>query len=808
MNKPLPASVFATDQTTDHTARLIADAASIIAPLWPLETAIAVNPLAGFENQSFDAAVQVAAGIFNARPSLPLPAWRSLLADGAISQTALRAAAVEKLGGFEEAFAILGPDLSPLDLLLARLIELPAGAQPARDDPFEAADALIAKWCGAFFAEKAVNLMRDRHAGLYAAVLPLLAVDPDLMDIAGAEATTELSARTVDPVRAIDQNLRVMGLPLVEQGELLKRLVARLPGWAGHIRWRTDHAPPELVSSAPATIADLLALWTTIMRAAPHLRAAPEEAPSDASGALARHFGIESAVDSLDDDPRRAFQLVASFSEGQLGLIFMRAAEEGYRDQLLAQLKNKGTLPISPAERTDAQLVFCIDVRSEPMRRALEERGSYETFGYAGFFGVPVAVRPAGGGFTRKQLPVLLQPSHELKETSRTSVQTTVRRSWRDLLSALKDGLATTFTTAEASGIPAALAMLVGTFAPTRFSRQLVPAALNLSIPIDEQVGYAKGLFDLTGMTEVTSRLVVLVGHAGRATNNPYASALHCGACGGHRGGQNAKLLAAMLNSPAVRSALAAQGVRIREDTLFVAAEHDTTCDEVLLFDQECVPTSHGTDLAKLAADLEKAGSACRQGRAKKLRRSGRDLVLGSAHWGEVRPEWGLAGNAAFIVGPRSLTRAIDLDGRAFLHSYDWRADEDGSALATILTAPMVVAQWINCQYLFSTVDNDRYGAGDKITHNVLGGIGVVQGNGGDLRVGLPMQSLFNDDGSPFHIPQRLLTIVHAPPERIEAVVDSQPVLQRLFENDWVLLVCIDPRTGRQRLLLPKCSKH
>jgi hypothetical protein len=33
-----------------------------------------------------------------------------------------------------------------------------------------------------------------------------------------------------------------------------------------------------------------------------------------------------------------------------------------------------------------------------------------------------------------------------------------------------------------------------------------------------------------------------------------------------------------------------------------------------------------------------------------------------------------------------SVVANIDLDGRSFLHSYDWQIDEDGSALNLILT--------------------------------------------------------------------------------------------------------------------------
>ena len=159
------------------------------------------------------------------------------------------------------------------------------------------------------------------------------------------------------------------------------------------------------------------------------------------------------------------------------------------------------------------------------------------------------------------------------------------------------------------------------------------------------------------------------------------------------------------------------------------------------------------------------------------------------------RPEWGLAGNAAFIVAPRARTRGLDLDGRAFLHSYDPQGDADGTALETILTAPMVVAHWINAQYFASTVDPEVHGAGDKTLHNPLPGVGVLTGSAGDLRTGLPLQSVMDGD-RPYHEPLRLLTVVEAPRDRLVAVIERNPVLQQLFDGSWVHLVAVDPTTG------------
>ncbi len=162
-----------------------------------------------------------------------------------------------------------------------------------------------------------------------------------------------------------------------------------------------------------------------------------------------------------------------------------------------------------------------------------------------------------------------------------------------------------------------------------------------------------------------------------------------------------------------------------------------------------------------------------------------------------MRPEWGLAGNAAFVVGPRALTAGLDLEGRAFLHSYDWRQDPEGKALEIILTAPLVVAEWINTQYYFSTVDNARYGSGDKATQNVVGLVGTVQGNAGDLLTGLPRQSVLDDEGRPFHEPLRLMAVVMAPVGRVTGIIAQNQILQTLFDNGWVALLVIDPDTGR-----------
>ena len=108
------------------------------------------------------------------------------------------------------------------------------------------------------------------------------------------------------------------------------------------------------------------------------------------------------------------------------------------------------------------------------------------------------------------------------------------------------------------------------------------------------------------------------------------------------------------------------------------------------------------------------------------------------------------------------------------------------------MTAPMVVAHWINLQYLTSTTDNQRFGSGNKVLHNVVGGnIGVFEGNGGDLRIGLARQSL-HDGERWLHRPLRLSVIIAAPRSMIDQVIASHQVVRELVEHGWLHLLRLD----------------
>lgn len=813
---------------------LVEEAAQVIAPLWPLSTFIAVNPLWDLRQMSFHDAIAYSSPILgiSGYPSATL--FAGAYQRKRITETDLLGALDDRSVSFASA---RGQARSEGDDSIANALTTTERHDLAFGTAIAATvDQEVAKWCAAYLAGL---FPPPSVGGFYAAWLGIVSSDPAARRIAGKAGRGRLAQLPVQPEDAILLCLDRLGVPKEKEVTELARQLARMPGWAGHAKWRSrwaahDHPGPalHLVDYLAVRLGYEAELLDVAMTRQTRTHGRPSRSPLPGRlGKRTQHaYGVETRperfnIAELSDDLR---EKLSDLSATEAAKTWLSAYEGHYRDRLLNTLDRRTAIP---ARTPAAQAIFCIDVRSEGLRRHLEAAGAYETFGFAGFFGLPIRYQPWGSAEKIDLCPVLLRPSSEMTESPSCFTDPTAVRqlTGRQALAAAHDGFHTAqkgvlspFILAEAGGLVAGPMAVAKTLAPARYQglrrwarRILIPPALTIvdaepvagSMSDEEQALFAETALTTMGLTQNFAPVVLLCGHGSTTENNPYASSLDCGACGGNRGGESARAAAAILNRSATRRLLSTRGIHIPDGTVFVAGEHDTATDEVSLFDQHLIPSHHHDSIAALQAALHHAGAALATERASHLpgalhHNPVAQVATRSADWAQVQPEWGLARNAAFIVAPRDVTMGVDLQCRSFLHSYDPNVDPDGVALETILTAPMVVAHWINAQYYFSTVDPEVLSAGDKTVHNIIAGIGVVQGAGGDLQVGLPLQSLF-DAEEVYHEPMRLLTIVQAPNALIEAVIARNPVLRELFDGEWVHLAAREDQRDSWKIRHP-----
>ncbi len=782
----------------------VATAAHDIVPSWPVESFIAVNPLAGHEPRPFETAAIPGVVLARSRDAYLADADRGRIVDADLEE-----ALAERVPELAGQLTIGGKSVSAmsvaiLDMKTAQWIS-PTAAEPSA--PW--LDEYMATWVSSYLDPDPLWAMPHKQHGFYRAWRTLARRDPSLP----RTARRTVSELPVEPDAALAWALVKLGVPAEAVTETLRTELQHLPGWVGHIKWRAEKIGDiDLLSylGVRLTLQAVLGLTCLPAQRGP---VRTDEAPP-ALWQRAEHVARSIGGSRADrDDIAAVSRVLATHPVPDHALTWQKAYEQHYRAALVDDLRD--TDPFTP--RPQVQLVMCIDPRSEGMRRHVEVLPEVETFGFAGFFGVPVRFSRYKARGAINSLPALLTARHHLTEHPTHSAKAenhTMRGRTRDALRRsthrADSGTVTPFAFAEVSGWLFGAISVLRTLTPTvqaRIHRFLTPATATLpsnvtvadAFTLEERAAMAETAVRMMGIAQFAP-LVVLAGHASESMNNMYQSALDCGACGGNPGAANARASAAIFNAPDVRALLAARGIDIPSDSFFIAAEHNTVTDAVTLLDQHLIPQGHVDAVHTFERAQHIAAEMLVRERAQDLPGASPHSparVQGRAHdWAEVYPELGLAGNAAMIIGPRQMTRGVNLDRRVFLHSYQTELDLDGAALETIMTAPLVVAQWINHQYYFSALNPTILGAGTKTIHNAVGTIGVLAGHAGDLRRGLPWQSVGLGDQL-FHEPMRLTVIIEAPLDSIGRIVSRNQVLRNLLDNDWITL------TARNDLAAP-----
>jgi uncharacterized protein len=788
-----------------------------IAPAWPLDRAIAVNPhwsRIAMSVRQVAARMAVLGGI---RVFPSLESQQSAWQEGRISQADL-ALAINKLPAATMAGLTLDqcvkalskpPQVAQLPLLIDVLDNDPR--RHTRLSWRQAITHQVSQTCAAYFDEQQADWQPERGQGLYAFWRDTLQHDHGIGTLMGLPKL----GRALDALPNTRQDaeqwvLQRLGLSPTVWADYLEAMLLTINGWASwcaYLGWQARQQGTE-----DTHLRELLAIrlaWGAVL-----LECKDDAAAGQAFTALQQAWAH--APNHFDQAEQSLL----------IEEVWQVALELGYQRSLAEKLVHTdGAMP--KQVEIEVQAAFCIDVRSEPLRRALETTWpAIQTRGFAGFFGLPVAYTPMATQARRPQLPGLLapamevtdrvvsaEPAHHLNHSANSALQLAATRARQERFGLSTQWRAATrwpssaFSFVESAGL-GYLGKLGQWLVPSTSARQRddlagLPGKYQaicrphiVGLDNNAKVDLAARILHAMGLEQGLAPLVLLVGHGSQTSNNAHAAGLDCGACCGQTGEVNARSLAQILNDAAVRTGLKGQGLAIPEQTYFVAALHNTTTDEIEGFDLDLLPAEAKAKWDKLYTVFAQASDQVRRERAPTLGLSTattQDELLGTLRrrandGAQTRPEWGLAGNAAFVIAARGRSLGLHLEGRSFLHDYDANQDADGSVLELLMTAPMLVTHWINWQYHASTCDPQRLGSGNKVLHNVVGGhIGVFEGNGGDLRIGLSRQSL-HDGERWMHEALRLTVVIDAPQEAIDKVIRKHAVLGQLLDNGWLHL--------------------
>ena len=567
------------------------------------------------------------------------------------------------------------------------------------------------------------------------------------------------------------------------------------------------------------------------------------------------------------------------------GYIWLKSLEDSYISSYVDKIVD---VEQETEDQPLATATFCLDVRSEVIRRSIENSGPYKTFGAGGFLGIPIAFVEFDKAHEQFLAPAIIKPQNVVFEVPKESYEEYsskqgMNKTTKKVLSDLKNNPYTPYIMVEAIGWIFGINLFGKTFLPQKtnkflskfkpkkpktsytlnklstdeiefyvkklhtkiiqtvvadsakreYSKDDMEAIRNhlvfgdglmvdisneiieklkssykitpedyefqkmklamVGFTLEEKVKYLHNYLTMIGQVDAFPEFVVIIGHGSISDNNPFESALDCGACGGNISLPNTRALCMIANSSDVREAMKEKGINIPENVKFMPAIHITSTDVIDFHDTDILNDGEMQRYKSVMDDFNQASAQSREERLKVLpyTHSQKDIMQKSMDWSEPRPEWGLAGNMGVYAGPRSSTKHLPLNNRFFMHSYDYTVDnENADILTRIFDGPLVVGEWINLEHYFSTVDNAIYGAGSKVYHNVVAKVGVYNGNYSDLKIGLPTQSVLLE-GKAYHEPVRLISFVEAPLEIVGKAVENS-IAKEFILNEWIRPVIID----------------
>ena len=773
-----------TEQALNNTEKaILAKVCGYIAPSWPLDQMIAVNPFWHMRDMPIEQVSARISVLTNAKLQMPKAYYQAKYQQQAITDENLR-----------DATHILGVVLTLEQLKESLKIDLPlmhwhniSDLLDTQRDPHKMAwhDEIIhqiSQFCAAHYQQLGPMLHRNdisQVSDLYHHWLTVIKADKGVSIIMDEKHLNSYFAQLPDSAdQLIVETINTLGIDEDCLEYYAHALLLDINGWASwlaYLRWQGDlYQQPhdEMYQLLAIRMAWDLVIWRYLK---------DHDKPSYAL--LSSQWQQEKAQISERLNNHKIAQRPI--------WVWAKAAELNYQQTLQQKLINADKKTVT---KTQLQAIFCIDVRSEVMRRALESQSqTIETFGFAGFFGLPIEYQAHSSALKRPQLPGLLKPIIQVSE-QHTNNKTLSKRKLTAAWQSWSKAAPAAFSMVESAGWLYAFKLLKNTFLASRdgiqssHNEQWQLNKNDQQLNVQDKAELAYTVLNAMAI-EHYAETILLVGHGSHTTNNLHAAGLDCGACGGQTGEVNVRLLASLLNDQQVRQALKKRGSTVPTNCQFVAALHNTTTDHITIFDEPLNDTTK-----------QWLSAATQQAQRERIQHIEPSLALKSHQeinkayqqrandWSQVRPEWGLANNAAFIVAPRSWTREVDLQGRSFLHDYQWQHDTDFSLLELIMTAPMIVTNWINTQYNISVTDNFKYGSGNKVLHNAVGGnIGIFEGNGGDLRIGLAMQSLHNGEKW-MHEPLRLSVYIAAPQQAIASIYEKHSMIKNLVDNDWLSL--------------------